>query len=268
LPGLDPRTWWRQFRALPDDSRTKTFVVAFLVAAVSALAVSVTAVSLKPKQEANAAKERLERMADLLFSLPGMADILSESGAEGLETRIVDLRIGRFASGIDAETFDADSAAEDPNLYTFIEEADDIAGIGRRPDLIPVHLLRRDGELVLLVVPAYGAGYQSTIRAYIALQGDLNTIGALSVYEQGETPGLGSRIAEPEWLARWEGRKVADETGAVRIEVVRGGTGEFEVDGISGATRSSSGVGNLVRFWLGENGFGPFLARLRQGEAE
>jgi Na+-transporting NADH:ubiquinone oxidoreductase subunit NqrC len=49
---------------------------------------------------------------------------------------------------------------------------------------------------------------------------------------------------------------------------VRGGTGEFEVDGISGATRSSSGVGNLVRFWLGENGFGPFLARLRQGEAE
>jgi Na+-transporting NADH:ubiquinone oxidoreductase subunit C len=36
----------------------------------------------------------------------------------------------------------------------------------------------------------------------------------------------------------------------------------FQVDGISGATRTSEGVSDLLRFWLGEDGFGPFLATL------
>jgi Na+-transporting NADH:ubiquinone oxidoreductase subunit C len=47
---------------------------------------------------------------------------------------------------------------------------------------------------------------------------------------------------------------------------VRGeATGPFEVDGISGATHTSNGVANMLRFWMGEDGFGPFLAKLRAG---
>ena len=38
----------------------------------------------------------------------------------------------------------------------------------------------------------------------------------------------------------------------------------YQVDGISGATRSALGVHGMVRFWLGEFGFGPFLQRLRE----
>ena len=37
----------------------------------------------------------------------------------------------------------------------------------------------------------------------------------------------------------------------------------YQVDGLSGATITSRGVTELVRFWLGENGFGPYLARYR-----
>lgn len=56
--------------------------------------------------------------------------------------------------------------------------------------------------------------------------------------------------------------------GEIRIGVVRGAAGnEYEIDGITGATRSSMGVSNLVRFWLGADGFGPFLANLREGRA-
>ena len=51
----------------------------------------------------------------------------------------------------------------------------------------------------------------------------------------------------------------------MRIELVRGGASTpYEVDGISGATRTSNGITNILRFWLGDKGFGPFLARLRQ----
>ena len=37
----------------------------------------------------------------------------------------------------------------------------------------------------------------------------------------------------------------------------------WQVDGLAGATLTSRGVTNLVHFWLGENGFQPFLNNLR-----
>ena len=266
MADLNPLSWWRRFLALPNDSRTKTFVVAFLVAAVSAAAVAVTAVSLKPLQTANIEHERRERMAEMLASVPGLADILGEVDADSLETRIVDLDAGTYAEDIDPASFDAEAAAADPALSTALAEADDIAAIGRRPNFAPVHLVRQDGNLLLVVLPVYGTGYQSTIRAYLALQGDLDTIAALSIYAQEETPGLGSRITEAAWQGLWAGKRVADETGEIRIGVVRGAGGsEYEVDGITGATRSTTGVTNLVRFWLGGLGFGPFLDNLRAG---
>jgi len=49
------------------------------------------------------------------------------------------------------------------------------------------------------------------------------------------------------------------------IEVVRGtASGPYEVDAISGATRSSNAIGSMLSFWLGDLGYGPFLDRLEQ----
>ncbi len=268
MAGLNPFAWWRRFLALPNDSSTKTFVVAFLVASISAVAVAVTAVSLKPRQMANVEQERQQRMAEMLASVPGLVDVLGEVDADTLESRIVDLTAGAYADDVDPASFDVQAAAADPALSVPLSPEQDIAGIGRRPNLAPVHVVRQDRDLLLVVIPAYGRGYQSTIRAYVVLEGDLNTIAAVSIYEQGETPGLGTRIAEPAWQNLWVGKRVADETGEVRIGVVRGAAGnEYEVDGITGATRSSMGVSNLVRFWLGPDGFGPFLENLRAGRA-
>jgi Na+-transporting NADH:ubiquinone oxidoreductase subunit C len=35
------------------------------------------------------------------------------------------------------------------------------------------------------------------------------------------------------------------------------------VDGLSGATITSRGVSNLLAFWLGDAGFGPYLTNFR-----
>ena len=57
------------------------------------------------------------------------------------------------------------------------------------------------------------------------------------------------------------------------VQVVKGGVdpqspeAEHQVDALAGATLTSKGVENLLRFWLGENGFGPFIENLRAGEA-
>jgi Na+-transporting NADH:ubiquinone oxidoreductase subunit C len=113
-------------------------------------------------------------------------------------------------------------------------------------------------------VPVRGTAYQSTLKGYLALKADLNTVAALTFYEQAETPGLGARIEEDAWQALWPGKKVADADGVIRIEVVKGaGKGVHEVDGISGATRTGTGVTNLLQFWLGPDGYGPYLDRLR-----
>ena len=39
---------------------------------------------------------------------------------------------------------------------------------------------------------------------------------------------------------------------------------KFQVDGISGATITSKGVSQLVQYWLGPDGFGPFLKHFHQ----
>jgi Na(+)-translocating NADH:ubiquinone oxidoreductase C subunit len=71
--------------------------------------------------------------------------------------------------------------------------------------------LERDGDLLLIVLPVYGSGYASTIRAMLALEPDLSTVAALTITEQGETPGLGARITEPDWQAQWPGKELLND---------------------------------------------------------
>ena len=53
------------------------------------------------------------------------------------------------------------------------------------------------------------------------------------------------------------------EDGGVGLTVVKGaGTGDYEIDGLSGATLTSRGVANLVQYWLGDDAFGPLLKQL------
>ena len=70
----------------------------------------------------------------------------------------------------------------------------------------------------------------------------------------------------------WPGKQVYDAQGQVAVAVVKGGvnpaskTAIHGVDALSGATLTSNGVHNLLRFWMGEEGFGPFLNKLRMGK--
>ena len=261
----DPLTLWRRFLARPNDDRFKTFGVAVLVALTCAVVVSVTSVALKPLQDAHLEAERAAKMEAMLNTLPEMRELMREAGITALETRLVNLSDGSFAPGIDAADFDAIAAADHPATSIAVPPEADVAGLKRRENQAAVHLLQRDGELKLLVLPMRAVGYQSTITAMLALQSDLRTIAALTITGHGETPGLGSRIAEPDWAELWSDKQIADEDGKIVINVVRGkATGPYQVDGISGATRSSNAVGSMLGFWLGDLGFGPFLDRLER----
>jgi Na+-transporting NADH:ubiquinone oxidoreductase subunit C len=87
-------------------------------------------------------------------------------------------------------------------------------------------------------------------------------------YEHAETPGLGGEIDNPRWKNSWKGKHVHDKEGNVIIEVIKGQVdtsrpeSKHQVDGLSGATLTARGVDHLVKFWLGNNGYGLFLKRL------
>jgi len=259
----DPLTLWRRFLARPNDDRFKTFGIAVLVAFTCAVVVSVASVALKPLQDAHLEAERAAKMEAMLNTLPEMRGLMQEAGITELETRLVNLSDGSFVPNLDTADFDAIAAADHPATSIEIPSEADVAGLKRREHHSLVHLLESDGELKLLVLPMRAAGYQSTITAMLALQPDLRTIAALTITGQGETPGLGARIAEPDWAALWPGKQIADDDGKIVIDIVRGqATGPYEIDGIAGATRSSNAVGVMLDFWLGDLGFGPFLDRL------
>lgn len=261
-----PLAFWKGFLARSNTDRTKTLGIAFLVALVCGLAVSITAVTLRPFIAANIEAERQSLMAAMLADVPGIGEILAEAGEGAVEVLLVDLRTGQLATDIDADSYDPLVAANDPEASTALSRAEDFAGLGRRENVAPVYVVRRDGAIVLLVLPVRGTGYQSTIKAYLALEGDFNTVAALTVYEQGETPGLGGRIVEPDWQGLWAGKQVAHD-GEVVIEVVRGdSSGPYEVAGISGASVTGYAMTDLIQFWLGPSGYGLFLDRLRAGE--
>lgn len=251
--------------ARPNDDTAKTVAVATLVAFVCAILVSAASVLLDPIQQAQIEAEQAARMEAMLDTLPGMRDVMEEAGVTALETRIVDLQSGSFAPDIDPATYDFVAAASDPELSTALSTDADLASIRRKPFYAPVHLLERDGDLLLIVLPVYGSGYASTIRAMLALEPDLSTVAALTITEQGETPGLGARIAEPDWQALWPGKELLDENGDIVIEVVRGqAQSVHQVDGISGATRTGDGITFALQFWMGPDRYGPFLDRLAE----
>ncbi|MBZ0130039.1 MAG: FMN-binding protein [Rhodobacteraceae bacterium] len=262
---LNPFSLWRRLLALPNESRTKTILMAFLVSGICALMVSGATVYLRPIQAANRAAEQQARLSALVAGIPGMSALLAQSGGS-LGTIVVDLARGSAAADVTPETLAA--ALEETANWTGLAPSDDLAGIRSRPNYAQIYLLRDEaGDISLAILPISGSGYNGPIDAILALQGDMTTIAGLAITGQTETPGLGARIEEPAWLSQFPGTRLADASGNIRFAVARGASGnEYEVDGITGATRTSNAITLMVRFWLGSKGYGPLIAAIRRGE--
>jgi Na+-transporting NADH:ubiquinone oxidoreductase subunit C len=251
---------------IADDSAPRALAVVLAVAFVCALLVSTASVGLRPYQLANI---EAERIAQLELVLEALADIGQAQTIEGLEARIVELSSGRYDDKQDVASFNAEAAIGKPGGSVVIPAEADLAGIKRRSTYAQVYLVRdADGQIDLIILPVWGRGYQSTLRAWLVLDGDARTVRALKFYQHGETPGIGARIQDPEWEALWRGVPVYDDSGILRIGVkLHAGDGSdsaYRVDGISGATRTTQGVDGLLRFWLGDFGFAPYLRLVRE----
>lgn len=254
-----------------NDSISKTLIVAFSLCIVCSVVVSTAAVVLKPAQEIN---KTLDRKRNILAAA-GMLDeerSIEEQFAR-VTTRVVDLRSGRFSDDVDPQAYDQRKAAKEPATSIELGAAEDLAKISRREHYSLVYLVEdANGNIDKIILPVHGYGLWSTLYGFVALEADANTVAGLGFYEHGETPGLGGEVDNPRWKAFWPGKQVYRD-GEVRIGLIKGSVdpananARWQVDGLAGATLTSKGVTNLVQYWLGDQGFQPFLDNLKAGEA-
>jgi len=254
-------------------SPLQAFTVVMAVVVVCASLVSAAVVLLRPIQSDN----RLLQQAQVVLQLTGAAPV-NESVAnqillqrfQALDARVIDLDTGRFDPDMDPYALDVTETAADPELSTAIPAGEDWAQLGRRGRYSVMFLLWEGDRLDRIVLPIHGTGMWSTIRGYVMLEADLNTIAGATFYEQAETPGVGDRITRKDWLEKWRGRKIYDEPGTVQFmvssgRVAPGSASELHnVDVLTGATVTADAVTHMMRFWFGPWGYLPVLQWLRE----
>lgn len=251
------------------ESRFRTLAVAAGVALFCSLLVSSVVYWLRPLELAYSAIDRnraIVRAAGIGGADAALDDRAVVERFVELERRIVDLASGDYTDAVDAKTYDYRAAENDPLMRVDIPGALDVARLKTRPRYMPVYILPGDRGPSRIVLPVYGRGMWSTIYAYVALESDLTTIAGVAIFEHGETPGIGDRIENPSWLGQWVGKRIYAADGAFRFTISSDtsvAAADYRVDGITGATVSSSGVNDAVRFWFSADGYGPFLERLR-----
>ncbi|PID63427.1 MAG: Na(+)-translocating NADH-quinone reductase subunit C [Gammaproteobacteria bacterium] len=254
---------------LPNDDKDKILFVAVALCLVCSVLVSAAAVALRPLQERNAELDRRSNILAVAGLMKPGIDV--EKAFEAFEPRLVNLDTGEFTDEISLDEFKQRAAMGDPTLSHELGSDEDSAGIGSRNNYAEVYLLREGDAIDQIIIPVYGKGLWSTLYGYMSLKSDLNTIAGLQFYEHAETPGLGGEVDNPNWRALWHDKVAYDDNGDVALEVIKGtvdrnsAAAEHQVDGLAGASLTTRGVNNLVRFWLGQNGFGPFLRNLNAG---
>ena len=253
------------------ETTTRTLLVALVVSLVSSVFVAGSAVVLKPIQLEN----RLIDKQRNILSIAGIGkpDLSSKDVkdlfASSIKDRVVDLQTGEYTDAFDPLVFDPLKASRDPKLSEALPLAQDPALIKRRERYTTVYMVERDGKLESLVLPVRGYGLWSTLFGFMAIKSDLKTVVGFGFYQHAETPGLGGEVDNPKWKALWPGKVLFDASGKPAIRVVKGNVDSsnpnaaYQVDALAGATLTSNGVDRLLQFWLGEQGFGPYLAKLR-----
>jgi len=247
---------------MSNDSISKTFLVAALLCIVCSVIVSSSAVSLRPDQERNKLLDKKQNILAAAGLFQEGADI-EKIFTDNIEAKLVNLETGEYDTSISVADYDQRKAAKDPATSKVIEN--DNSGIGRRAKLAPVYLVKNGANIERFILPVHGKGLWSTLYGFLAIDVDFNTIKALSFYEHAETPGLGGEVDNPKWKALWDGKKIYGADGRARINVIKGkvdtskADAVYQVDGLSGATITARGVGNMLQYWLSDDAYGKFI---------
>jgi len=262
------KVYWNHVLQLSNDSLEKTLAIALAVCLVCAVLVSFAAVGLKPLQLHNKSLDMKKNILDVAGLLEEGVNI-DQAFREKIEAKLVDLATGDYVTDIDADSYDQRKAAKDPVTSEKIPVEKDIAHIRAKAKYAKIYLVKEGDAIKSVILPINGYGLWSTMYGFLALDADGQTVQSINFYDQAETPGLGGEVVNPTWRALWRGKKIYNEQGEPVLALVKGTVdpakpgSEYKVDGLAGATLTSTGVSNLIRYWMSGEGFAPYLEKLK-----
>ena len=238
-------------------------IIPLIACIACAVVVSVTAVSVRPEQNLNVENEKKLK----ILAAAGITTDEVEKEFSKIKTLYVDFKSNQLVEV--TENYDHIKASSNVAQSSLVPKEQDIAILKRRENVAPIYVwYSEQNQIQKIVLPIRGYGLWGTLYGYLSLDADLNTVKGIEYYDHKETPGLGGEADNPVWKSDWNGKKVYDSSGNVVLYVTKGpSTEEYEIDGISGATLTSNGVSNMIKYWLGENGYGPVLEMLRGDKA-
>jgi Na+-transporting NADH:ubiquinone oxidoreductase subunit C len=272
-----------------NESLKNIIGVALVVCLVCSILVAAATVILKSRQETN---QKLEKLKNILMAgdliQKGEKTDLEAIFTEKIKPVLIQLKSGEPLPpgnitananvNLAPEKFDIKTISKDAAVSRLIPHREDIANIKRVPLYMPVYFVKvgkkgekeekeeTDDDYEKVILPVYGSGLWSTIYGFLALDNDLKTVRGFTIYEHGETPGLGGEVVNPAWQNSWKGKMAFNDIGEIVLKIIKKKAApgsRDEIDGLSGATLTTRGVDNFIHFWLGPSGYGPFLAKLR-----
>lgn len=267
------------------DSPINVIILAVVLCVVCSLVVSMASVGLRSMQDANVL---LDKRANIL-SVAGFQDVASGDVNDIFSNRftveLIDMNTGLPAAKEAMEAMKEagkEFADEEETIAKYdqiwaskskkpsvSDPTDDATLIKYREKFSHVYVLKsEDGKVEKYVFPVRGYGLWSMMKGYLAVEPDLQKIAGLTFYEHGETPGLGGEIKSPRFKAQWPGKNIYGDDGTVCVRVIKSAPKDpYCIDALSGATITSTGVSNMMKYWMGPEGFGPYIEK-KKGKAE
>ena len=211
------------------DSNVYIILYSVVMVVVVAALLAVVSLSLQSRQNDNALNEKKQQIVTAL----------------GEDTLTTD-----YDSVIaEAVMLDASGKPTDGDVFAALQDLKGSIAAGKFP------LFKAKNGCV--VIPVYGAGLWDAIWGYVALESDMSTVKGIVLDHKGETPGLGAEIATPAHQAKYVGKTVFEGDDFVSITLKKGGANPsdanyaHEVDAITGGTKTSDGVTEMIRSGLG-----------------
>lgn len=207
-------------------------VMVLLVGSVLALIY----MALKPKQDENIANDtRKQILSALHIAAPDESQV-----KETYEKYIIqDLLVDAQGNIVDS----TENVAFDVQMKSNVKLPD-------AERKLPVMKCKMDDGSTKYVLPVYGAGLWGPIWGYIAMNDDGNTIYGANFSHEGETPGLGARIADNDFQDAFQSKHLFKDGEFKNVVVLKKGqtatNGAEQVDALTGATITSRGVSDML----------------------
>ena len=211
------------------DSNVYIILYSVVMVVVVAALLAVVSLSLQGRQNDNALNEKKQQIVMALGEDPATTNYDSVIA--------------------EAVMLDASGKPTDGDVFAALQDLKGSIAAGKFP------LFKAKNGCV--VIPVYGAGLWDAIWGYVALESDMNTVKGIVLDHKGETPGLGAEIATPAHQAKYVGKTVFEGDDFVSITLKKGGANPsdanyaHEVDAITGGTKTSDGVTEMIRSGLG-----------------